>query len=225
MAINTPLADLIHTRMNELGLDRQALGFRLGYQNPLKASGRVHALCEGHITSRRSRAALARLPDALDVAPGVIEKAVAATHELFVEIARQAEEARRRAAEAEEAEWRARFKPHAVVQTELTVPSQITICGLTGGAERWLMIRLDLSKPPVTYIGQALGALPEKVRQGHDGRKYVTFFGQALGIIINYCRTRRFGAISMDDPLRCWRKRIGPAMLHSRLVAGVCRPL
>jgi hypothetical protein len=51
------------------------------------------------------------------------EDAVEATHELFAEVERQAEEARRRAAEAEDAEWRARFKPHAVVQTELTVPS------------------------------------------------------------------------------------------------------
>ena len=62
MAINTPLADLIHTRMRDLGLDRQALGFRLGYQNPLKASGRVDALCDGHITSQKSRAALDGLP-------------------------------------------------------------------------------------------------------------------------------------------------------------------
>jgi hypothetical protein len=44
-----PLATLIQARMDELGLDRHALGFRLGYQNPLKAAGRVDALCQGHL--------------------------------------------------------------------------------------------------------------------------------------------------------------------------------
>ena len=48
MTVQTPLAELIETRMGELGLDRAALGFRLGaYKNPLKAAGRVHTLIEG----------------------------------------------------------------------------------------------------------------------------------------------------------------------------------
>src|SRR5215211_7892711 len=55
MAVQTPLADLINTRMRELGLTRQALGFRLGYHNPLKAGGRVYALCDGNLRSRKSR--------------------------------------------------------------------------------------------------------------------------------------------------------------------------
>ena len=68
---------------------------------------------------------------------------------------RDAEENRRRILEEEERAWEASFKPHAVIQTETTTPSQITICGLTGGAERWLIIRFDLSRPPVTFIQQA----------------------------------------------------------------------
>ena len=128
MAIQTtPLADLIQTRLQELGLDRQALGFRLGYQKPPKAAGRVDALCDGHLTSAKSRAV--RLPDALEVRADVVDRAIASTQELFVEIQRQAEEERRRAEEGEERLWRARFKPHAVIHTERTVPSQITICG------------------------------------------------------------------------------------------------
>ena len=67
MRFHTPLAELIKCRMEELGLDRQGLGFRLGYQNPLKAAGRVDALREGHIISRKSRAALERLPQALEL--------------------------------------------------------------------------------------------------------------------------------------------------------------
>src|SRR5262245_56863615 len=130
MAIRTPVADLIHTRMTELGLDRQALGLRLGYQNPLKAAGRVYALCEGHLRSRKSRAALQRLPEALEVPPDIVRRAVAATEQILSDMEARAEEQRRRLAEAAEAEWRARFLPHAVIQTERTIPSHITFCAL-----------------------------------------------------------------------------------------------
>src|ERR1043165_7182278 len=110
MSVQTPVADLIKARMLALGLDRQALGFRLGYQNPLKAAGRVHALCDGHITSTKSRRALPRLPAALEVAPETVEAAVAATEALFAELERKAEEERRIAREQEDAEWRAAFR-------------------------------------------------------------------------------------------------------------------
>src|SRR5215207_4304227 len=113
--------------MHELELDPQVLGARLGYQNPSKAAGRVYALCDGHLTSRKSIAALARLPEALEVSPEVVTRAVVSTEEMLAERACQAQEERHRAAEAEKAEWRRTFKPHAVIQTERTVPSQITI--------------------------------------------------------------------------------------------------
>jgi len=189
----------------------------------LKASGRVDALCDGHITSQKSRAALARLPGALEVSPVVLENAVAATHELFVEVERQAEEARRRAAEAEDAEWRARFQPHAVIQTELTVPSQITICGLTGRAGRWL-IGLDLSKPPITYIEQAIEALPNKVRQGREGRRYVTFFGQALGIIINYAPEKALRCDLDGRPLEVLEKAYRPGDVALSIAGRLVSP-
>ena len=119
------------------------------------------------------------------------EQAVAATEELFAAQEREAEGQRRLAREQEDREWRAAFKPHAVIQTERTVPSQITICGLTGGAGPRLIIPFDLSKGPLTFIQQATGALP---RRHKDGRRYVMFFGEALGVIINY---------SPDHAVRC----------------------
>ena len=64
MTIQTP-CQTSFARMQELGLDRRALGFRLGYHNPLKAAGRVDALCGGHVTSAKSRDALTRLPEAI----------------------------------------------------------------------------------------------------------------------------------------------------------------
>jgi hypothetical protein len=191
VAVQTPLAYLIQTRMRDLGLERQDLGSRLGYHNPLKAAGRVDALCNGHLTSAKSQGALRRLPEAIDVAPELVEQAVAATKERFAAQEREAEEQRRLACEQDDREWRAAFKPHGVIQTERTMPSQITICGLTGGAGPRLMIPFDVSKGPITFIRQAISALP---RRHEDGRRYVMFFGQALGVIINY---------SPDHAVRC----------------------
>jgi len=105
MTAQIPLARLIQTRMDELGLDRQSLGFRLGYKNPLKAAGRVDALCSGCLTSGKSRATLGRLPEALELPPEVIRQAVRATEEVLAEMEHQAEEERRFAREREEAEW------------------------------------------------------------------------------------------------------------------------
>ena len=87
----------------KLGLRSQALGFRLGYQNPAKAAGRVYALCDGHIASRKSRSALGRLAGALEVPEHVVEEALAATKAMIAEQDRQAREAVRLAHEAAEA--------------------------------------------------------------------------------------------------------------------------
>lgn len=146
MRYEFPLSRLIRNRSQELGLNAKELGFRLGYRNSAKAAGRVDALCEGHIASRKSKRALDRLANALEVPEHIVEEAVAATNEHLVELDRQAEQAKRVAQEASEARWRASFKPHAVLDTEHKCPSQITICGLTGGIGRWLIVRLDNSK-------------------------------------------------------------------------------
>jgi len=41
-------------------------------------------------------------------------------------------------------------------------PDQIIICGMMGGAGRFLVIPFDLSKPPLTFIQQAVAGLPAK---------------------------------------------------------------
>lgn len=53
--------------MQELGLTDEALGLRLGYANPAKAAGRVYALCNDRPFSAKSRFALWRLPDVLEL--------------------------------------------------------------------------------------------------------------------------------------------------------------
>jgi hypothetical protein len=203
MTIQTPLADLLQSRMHELGLDRQALGFRLGYQNPRKAAGRVHALCDGQITSAKSRGGLSRLAGALEVPAEVVERALAATEQIFAERERQAEEDRLLAREREEAEWRAAFKPHAIIQTERTIPTQITICGFTGGAERWRMIRFDLSRPDP--------------REGWAKIRSVLRRGARVHCQL---RTGSGGAISMGSRLRSSRRLTGSARFASRSAAN-----
>src|SRR5215217_3456966 len=101
MTAHLPLARLMQTRMDELGLDHQSLGFRLGYTNPLKAAGLVDALCSGFLISPKSRAALGRLPEALELSPEVVRQAVTATEKVLAEMKRQAEEECRLARERE----------------------------------------------------------------------------------------------------------------------------
>jgi len=183
---HSPLSQLIHRRMGQLGLSPQVLGIRLGYRNPAKAAGRVQALCDGNLARRKNQAALARLPDALEISPEVLERAVADTRAWQATVIANAEIENQRVRELENAEWRARFRPHAVIQTERKRPTQITICALTGGIERWLIIPLDESKPAISYIGQALARLPERGLVGSDGRRRIPFFGEVMGIAVNY---------------------------------------
>ena len=74
-----------------------------------------------------------------------VAHAVSTTDHLFAERDQDAEEERHRATEAEHAAWRASFHPHAVIQTEYTVSTQIIICALMGGARPRLTNPFDLS--------------------------------------------------------------------------------
>lgn len=187
MIDRTPLANLILRRMSELGLDHEALGRRLGYVTTAKAAGRVYAMLDGNVPlSSKSRHALQRLSEALEIDPSLVTTAVAQTDEKAASDALKAEEKRQRAQEEAEASWRAAFVPHAVLHTARTTPTQITMCGVTGGARRWLMVPLDVSQPPITFIGQALAALPTRTRLGPTGLRGVWFFGRVLGIVVNF---------------------------------------
>ena len=186
MTVRTPLAALIETRMQQLALDSAALGLRLGYQNPAKAAGRVYALCDGHITSTKSKTALHRLPTAIEVPAEVVETAVKATASLLAELKWQEDEKLRIARETEDAEWRAAFIPHAIILGERKIPTSITMYAISGGSDRNLTIELDISKSPNTFVQQAMAVLPNKLHLGKDGRLTVPFFGYALGFIVNY---------------------------------------
>lgn len=182
---------LVRARMADLGLDPAALGFRLGYRNPAKAAGRVHAFLDGNVPlSPKSRKAAERLPEALDLPREAVDDAMERTDAVFAERAREAEQTQRREAEREQAEWRAAFRPHAVLHTERTVPSSITSCVLSGGAERWLVVHLDLSRPPASFSSQVTDTLADRTKLGDNGDRYVAFFGRALGFYLNYTPDR-----------------------------------
>ena len=50
--------------------------------------------------------------------------------------------------------------------------------GISGGAERWLKISLDLDEPPETYAEQALSVVQRT--------PVVPFFGPTTGFVVNY---------------------------------------
>jgi hypothetical protein len=87
-------------------------------------------------------------------------------------------EAERRADAEREAARRAAFRPSAWLLGTEPLPTQTTVCGMTGGAERWLRIPLDLSLPPVTFAAQAHAVARQT--------KVVPFHGAATGFVVNY---------------------------------------
>ena len=184
-ANRSPLRALLAERMAALGLDDVTLGMRLGYRNPAKARGRVRALGDGFLDNEHSRHALARLAQALVVAPAVVDDAVAATRAALREVAEEdarAEEERRRASDVA---YRRTFRPHAVLETEHSTPSQIVICLLCGGPERFLRIDLDDTQPRETFAAQVLARLRERTSLTTAGARSVPFFGRVLGFFVN----------------------------------------
>jgi hypothetical protein len=128
-----PLAALVAERCRELGLRRREVAARCGYKNLSK--GHLEQVLAGDFG--RADALLRGLPKALELSPVIIEEPVAKTvQQIAVE---------------QDAVWRASFQPSAYLLGTTDRPSQILFFGLTGGAERWLKILLDLSQPPVSY--------------------------------------------------------------------------
>jgi hypothetical protein len=116
------------------------------------------------------------------------------TRASLAEQKRIANEQERREVHAKEGARRAEFRPHAVIATKRKIPLQITFCALAGGPETLLIIPFDLSEPPITFVRQAIAGLPRKAPLGASGRRCVPFFGEPIGLIINY---------SPDHALRC----------------------
>jgi hypothetical protein len=163
--------DLVETRVKQLGIRRSELARRCGFKNVNKGIRRIEGVCCGDLTSRSANLVLQMLPEALEVSRDVVNAAIRET-------ADRIEVAERKAAAERDALWRASFKPHAYLLGTDTRPSSIIFFGITGGAERWLKIPLDLSQPPLSYAVQALAVVRET--------PVVPFFGATTGFIVNY---------------------------------------
>lgn len=175
MAERYPIHELIEAHRESLGIRRGELARRCGFKNLSKGVGRIDGVCHGDLDSPAARMVLAALPAALGIDAEEVARAVKATAEI---VAREEQKA---AAECEAA-WRASFKPCAYLVGTTSRPSQITIYGLSGGAERWLRIPLDLSQSPVTFAAQALAVV--------ERTPTVPFFGPTTGFIVNYTPDR-----------------------------------
>jgi hypothetical protein len=166
-----PLYLLIERRRKELGLRKGELAGRCGCINRERGIPWIDAIGRGQTDHPRAQEIMKLLPVALEIDQEEFDQALTTTL-LHIKERKQKEEAQR------EAEMRARFKPHGYLVTERSVPSQIVICGLTGGPERWLRIPLDLSQPPITFVRQTIGFANQN--------PIIPFFGRVLGLVINY---------------------------------------
>jgi hypothetical protein len=158
---SSPLANLIEARRLELGLRRQDVARRAGYTNLSKGCRRLDELLAGDLHT--TRGLIDRLPAALDVPAETVNEAVAET--------------KRQRRAAEDRAWRAAFKPHAIILTEHTRPTSITMAIFTG-ADRKLWVDFEPDSSPVSYLKQTLRAAKR--------RSPISFYGAAVGVIVNY---------------------------------------
>ncbi len=157
----SPIQLLIEDRIRVLGLRRQDVARRAGYTNLSKGCRRLDELLAGDLHT--TRGLIDRLPAALDVPAETVNEAVAET--------------KRQRWAAEDAAWRAAFKPHGIILTEHERPTSITMAAISG-ADRKLWVDFEPGSPHLTYIRQALDAVKR--------RSPISFYGAAVGVIINY---------------------------------------
>lgn len=166
MSERLPIESLIRTRSDQLGLTPTDLVRRTGYSNVAKGLRRLNELYSGHFDS--ARGLIERLPTALDLPEATVQQAVA--------------ESRKQIAEAEEAAWRADFKPHAVILTERLIPQPLHIAAIVG-VDQLKRIDLDPDSSPLTFIDQTFAGLRQKLKRWHGS---IPTFGKPIGIILNY---------------------------------------
>ncbi len=166
-----PLYRLVNARRRALGLSWAQMMRRCGYANVSKGLRRLDAVWEGNLNQLTSLKILSALPAALELGEDVVQAAVLKSRH-------QLEHTAQKAKEAADAVWRASFEPSAYLLGTASRPSQITIYGMTGGAERWLRIPLDLAQSPITFARQALAVV--------QATRVVPFFGLTTGFIVNY---------------------------------------
>ena len=153
------LDQLIQTRLAELEMQRSELARGMGYAQDKLGKGctRIDRIREGDL--RLAWNLRERLAQGLQVPTEVVEAAIAATFA------------------AQEAAWRAAFKPHGVVRTTNRgrPTCSLTIFALSGQAEK-LSLHFEEGSDPETFVDQALPQLPDRVLG----------LGETTGFVVNY---------------------------------------
>ncbi len=194
-----PIHDLVETRLKELGISRSELARRCGFKNLDKGMRRIEAMCGGDLASPSAAMILTALPAALEVDVATVQVAVRETAETL-------DQQSRRAAADREAAWRASFSPHGYLCGSQERPSSITMCGITGGPERWLKILLDSSRPAVTFAEQALAVVRKTPT--------ITFFGPTIGFIVNYSPDRGVRFDLEGNPVEVLSRAYSPTQIE-----------
>ena len=153
------LDQLIQTRLAELEMKRSELARSMGYAQEKLGKGctRIDRIREGDL--RLAWNLRERLAQGLQVTTEVVEAAIDAT------------------SEAQEAAWRAAFKPYGVVRTTNRGRPRCSlfIFGLSGEGEK-LTLHFEEGSDPETFVEQALPQLPDRVL----GK------GETTGFVVNY---------------------------------------
>ena len=199
MANNTPfeseplsITTLITSRRQELGLTHAQLVKRAGYKNVTKGIRRLEGLLAGDL--KTSRSLIQGLPAALNLPADLINRAVEETR-------RQIEQARYRAAQEEEAAWRASFKPHAIILTERNRPEPIFVAAFIG-VERLLRVDFDLEGDRESYVQKALQGVQRHLAKW---RGTIPAFGRPIS---GQAQTMLFSPL-VRARIGSWRSRAG----------------
>ena len=207
---------LISNRCDALSLRLSDLVRRCGYKNISKGLRRLESVQQGCF--KGNEALIQALPSALEVPADVVKEAVAATQ--------------RQIYEANEAAWRAAFRPHAIILTEKQRPEQIFVAAIIG-VERLLRVDLDPTKGDAAYIDQALKGIRQKLARWNSkvdvstvglGDLPLPTFGRPVGLIVNYTPDRAVRFDLSGHPIEAFdcAHRIGDAQLFLK---GMGRPL
>lgn len=177
-----PIATLIRSRCNELGLSPPDLIRRAGFKNVSKGLRRLEQLRLGDFQG--ASALLAALPDALAVSAEVVNETVVET--------------RLRIRQTNEDAWRAAFKPHAIIITDRPRPEPLFVA-FSIGVEELIRVNFDLTKGPITFLTQALDGVQTKLNRWHSDK--LPAFGLPIGVVVNYTPDHALRFDLAGDPI------------------------